>query len=335
MRSRGRTPRGRSPAAATVAPRPPCSTGQPRHVQPAAARCLCQASRSANASCSRPGPPVPRSAANSPVSVGLEPVADLGAELRVGRALGWLVLTPVRYPTKHLLGSSGEDAMSTIPAGPRARRARVRRRGGGRRRRRPAELGRTARPGAHGRPRSTSARGVAAGRPRRGLGAEHVALGRSPRWASHYAGATLVPINTRYTGHEALDILQRTRRRGARRRRAVPRHRPAGRAARGRRPDGLPDAAHRRADPARRLARRRPGAIGWDEIADAGRSRAGGRRPTRGPPPSGPTTSATSCSRPARPGGRKGVLVGAPAGRRRRAGLGRVRRGRRRPTATS
>jgi acyl-CoA synthetase (AMP-forming)/AMP-acid ligase II len=29
--------------------------------------------------------------------------------------------------------------------------------------------------------------------------------------AVHYAGATLVPINTRYTGHEALDILQRTR----------------------------------------------------------------------------------------------------------------------------
>ncbi|MDT4912291.1 MAG: HIP---CoA ligase, partial [Pseudonocardiales bacterium] len=27
----------------------------------------------------------------------------------------------------------------------------------------------------------------------------------------HYAGATLVPINTRYTGHEALDLLQRTR----------------------------------------------------------------------------------------------------------------------------
>jgi acyl-CoA synthetase (AMP-forming)/AMP-acid ligase II len=26
----------------------------------------------------------------------------------------------------------------------------------------------------------------------------------------HYAGAVLVPINTRYTGHEALDILQRT-----------------------------------------------------------------------------------------------------------------------------
>ena len=28
---------------------------------------------------------------------------------------------------------------------------------------------------------------------------------------AQYAGATLVPINTRYTGHEALDILQRTR----------------------------------------------------------------------------------------------------------------------------
>jgi acyl-CoA synthetase (AMP-forming)/AMP-acid ligase II len=28
---------------------------------------------------------------------------------------------------------------------------------------------------------------------------------------AHYAGAALVPINTRYTGHEALDILQRTR----------------------------------------------------------------------------------------------------------------------------
>jgi acyl-CoA synthetase (AMP-forming)/AMP-acid ligase II len=28
--------------------------------------------------------------------------------------------------------------------------------------------------------------------------------------AAHYAGATLVPINTRYTGHEAHDILQRT-----------------------------------------------------------------------------------------------------------------------------
>ena len=35
------------------APRPPCSTGQPRQVQPAAARCRSQASRSGNASCSK------------------------------------------------------------------------------------------------------------------------------------------------------------------------------------------------------------------------------------------------------------------------------------------
>ena len=29
--------------------------------------------------------------------------------------------------------------------------------------------------------------------------------------ATHYAGATLVPINSRYTGHEAADIVARTR----------------------------------------------------------------------------------------------------------------------------
>src|SRR5439155_1599855 len=41
---------------ASVAPRPPCSGGQPRQVHPAAARCRFQATRSACASCSRPGP---------------------------------------------------------------------------------------------------------------------------------------------------------------------------------------------------------------------------------------------------------------------------------------
>src|SRR6266699_302185 len=50
-----------------VAPRPPCSAGQPRQVQPAAARCRFQASRSSCRSCSRPGPPAPRRPANSPV----------------------------------------------------------------------------------------------------------------------------------------------------------------------------------------------------------------------------------------------------------------------------
>src|SRR2546429_141153 len=51
---------------ASVAPRPPCSGGQPRQVHPAAARCRFQATRSACASCSRPGPPASRSAAKRP-----------------------------------------------------------------------------------------------------------------------------------------------------------------------------------------------------------------------------------------------------------------------------
>ena len=44
-----------------VSPRPPCSSGQPTQVQPCSARCRFQASRSSYASCSRPGPPRPRS----------------------------------------------------------------------------------------------------------------------------------------------------------------------------------------------------------------------------------------------------------------------------------
>ena len=47
---------------------------------------------------------------------------------------------------------------------------------------------------------------------------DHVAVWapNTYRWViaalgAHYAGATLVPINTRYTAHEALDILERTR----------------------------------------------------------------------------------------------------------------------------
>src|SRR6185312_15951632 len=52
---------------ASVAPRPPCSGGQPRQVHPASARCRFQAIRSACASCSRPGPPASRSVAKRPV----------------------------------------------------------------------------------------------------------------------------------------------------------------------------------------------------------------------------------------------------------------------------
>ena len=52
---------------ASVAPRPPCSGGQPRQVHPASARCRFHATRSACASCSRPGPPASRRAAKRPV----------------------------------------------------------------------------------------------------------------------------------------------------------------------------------------------------------------------------------------------------------------------------
>ena len=65
---------------ARLSPRPPCSRGQPRQVQPCSARCRSQARRSSKASCSLPGPPLPRRAANSPVEVLLEPGTHLGAE---------------------------------------------------------------------------------------------------------------------------------------------------------------------------------------------------------------------------------------------------------------
>ena len=67
-RPRARTPRGRSPAASRLAPRPPYSVGQPTQVQPPAASCFSQARRSSMNAVSSPGPPRPRSTANSPAS---------------------------------------------------------------------------------------------------------------------------------------------------------------------------------------------------------------------------------------------------------------------------
>jgi acyl-CoA synthetase (AMP-forming)/AMP-acid ligase II len=54
------------------------------------------------------------------------------------------------------------------------------------------------------------ARGVAAG-DRIAVWAPNRAEWVIAALAAHYAGATLVPINTRYTGHEALDIVRRSR----------------------------------------------------------------------------------------------------------------------------
>ena len=133
--------------------------------------------------------------------------------------------------------------MSTIPQALRARRPGVRCRRGDRRRRRAAVL----------RQLLDEVRAFArlphrvrrrAGRPRRASGRRTRGTGSSPRSGVHYAGATLVPINTRYTGHEALDILQRTPRERSRRRRAVPRA-PTGwpSCARWPRPTGCPTCA--------------------------------------------------------------------------------------------
>ena len=51
---------------ARVAPRPPCSFGQPRHVHPARPSTRSHSRLTSKPSCSWPGPPRPSSAANSP-----------------------------------------------------------------------------------------------------------------------------------------------------------------------------------------------------------------------------------------------------------------------------
>ena len=58
--------------------------------------------------------------------------------------------------------------------------------------------------------RAFIAEGVAAGRPGGDLVPEHPPLGASARSARCYAGATLVPVSTRFTGHEALDVISRS-----------------------------------------------------------------------------------------------------------------------------
>ena len=105
--------------------------------------------------------------------------------------------------------------------------------------------------------------------------------------AVSYAGGTLVPANSRYTGHEVADIVDRTGRESRAGRRRVPRPHPDRRPAGGQRPRlrarGRRPRQPRLGEPARR---RRP-------------SR---RRSRRGPTRSPPTTSPTSCSPPGPPG---------------------------------
>ena len=215
---------------------------------------------------------------------------------------------------------------ATIPAGAATRRERdpARRRGGRRRRRRLI-----ASPTC-----STQVRATAAGycSRRRASPATGWRCGRRTRWhwvvaalGAHYAGATLVPLNTRYTGHEALDILRARRAPGLvvvgpflDRTRWLA-DAATGRAARPAVVVRVPDRRRRAATSAGR-ARRTAAPISPTVDARAAAV--------------GPTTSADILFTSGTTGRSKGVLSAHRQVARRRPGLGRVRRGRPAPTAT-
>src|SRR6266566_9036576 len=219
---------------ASVAPRPPCSGGQPRQVQPAAARCRFQATRSACASCSRPGPPASSSAPKRPVrlsashsrisrlncsSCGLEskrclpgdgpagPQGGLqargssvaGQQLPAARRLslpstcfvgGHLVELTIPAAIAGAAGKFGDGPALAEPGGPRISYHQLHR---------------------HTTTvtRALIAEGVAAG--------DRVAIWspNTHHWVlaafgALSAGATLVPVSTRFTGPEALDVITRS-----------------------------------------------------------------------------------------------------------------------------
>src|ERR1035441_9558391 len=219
---------------ASVASRPPYSAGQPRQVQPAAARCRFQASRSACASCSRPGPPAPRRSAKRPVrfsashcrtrcrnssssavsctraSLRQNPRARRGGSDGPAEQCAW----PATAATRRLSLPStcfirGARVEFTIPATV-AGAAR--------------EFGDATALAEPGGPRLSYRQlhervAVVA----RALIAEGVAPGdRVAIWSPNthhwvvgalgalHAGATLVPVNTRFTGPEALDVISRS-----------------------------------------------------------------------------------------------------------------------------
>src|SRR5215471_2309384 len=220
---------------ASVAPWPPCSAGQPRQVQPAAARCRFQASRSACASCSRPGPPAPRSAANRPVRL---PASHRRSRSRNRSSSG---LSCTRPPCDRIRGpAGGRRARGSTVSGQRLSRARrlslpsiCLPQGA------PVEL--TTIPAAVARAAQEFGDAPALAEPggprfsyrelhqrvttvARALIAEGVAPGdRVALWSPNthhwvlgalgalHAGATLVPVSTRFTGHEALDVIGRSR----------------------------------------------------------------------------------------------------------------------------
>ena len=93
----------------------------------------------------------------------------------------------------------------------------------------PAELPRAGRAGDRGGRRAHRG-GRGAGGPGGHLGAQRLLLGAG-RAGRASAGGVLVPVSTRFTGPEALDVISRERRPGAVRGRGFPRCRPAGGAA--------------------------------------------------------------------------------------------------------
>ena len=219
-----------------------------------------------------------------------------------------------RLPTKHLLPVVRPDHRRPLadtsrpPSGPRRAEfgdATAR----GRARRAAAELPRTARAGAATWPATLHRPRHRAAGPGGGLVAEHAPLGARRARRAVRCGATLVPVNTRFTGPEALDVICRSRRPRPAGGRTVPRHGPA-RAARAAAAAAEParPAGPGRADPASRprparQAAQPPAQLGRIRLVRA--SRTPRERPGRRPGGGGtaPATSATSCSPRAPPGG--------------------------------
>src|SRR5690242_2886932 len=219
---------------ASVAPRPPCSGGQPRQVHPAAARCRFHATRSACASCSRPGPPASRSAAKRPVrlaashsrisclncsSCGLErnsvPPCDgpagpqgglqargssvAGQQLPAARRLslpstcfvgGHLVELTIPAAVASAAGKYGDGPALAEPGGPRISYHQL--------------LQQTTTVA-----RALIAEGVADG-DRIAIWSPNTHHWVLAAFGALSAGATLVPVSTRFTGPEALDVITRS-----------------------------------------------------------------------------------------------------------------------------
>src|ERR1035438_9994992 len=218
---------------ASVASRPPYSAGQPRQVQPAAARCRFQASRSACASCSRPGPPAPRRSAKRPVRFSASHCRTR-CRNSSSSAVSCTRASLRQNPRARRGGSDGPAEQCAWPATAATRRLSLPStcfiRGVRVEFTIPATVAGAARGfgdatalGGPGGPRLSYRQlhqGVAV--VARAVIAEGVAPGgrvairppNTPPWVlgalgALYAGGTVVPVNTRFTGPEALDVVSR------------------------------------------------------------------------------------------------------------------------------